>query len=581
MADKHGIPKIQPVEAMRSRLKGIDGKDYGAYQSLLGGYGYEDFELFIDQIPKDPYAPPHTGIYRARVPFSYTFLPRGLENSRIRRIAYRDFLARRFFRAAGDLTKHRGTGYSGLITVAEPGQAVLERSSVVMGEEFLELRFFIGLPAGGRIVKAGIAETMLFRELPEIIEGAFRKDRIDEESCLKHLGTAETCEYLRSRLEPLGLVCFAADDSVLPRKSGTSDEPLDREKAVPFRSPPSLRVGIPLPDGREIRGMGIPEGITLIVGGGYHGKSTLLQAIAAGVYNHIPGDGRERVVSNPRTLKIRSYSGRFVEKVNISPFIDNLPSGDNTTAFSTENASGSTSQAAALMEGLEAGAEVFLMDEDTCASNFMIRDEKMQKLVRKADEPITPFIDRARQLYSDIGVSAVLVLGGSGDYFSAADTVIQMNRYVPLDVTDAARKIAAASPVTRQREGEAAEIDPGRRIPVSGCIDPLNRYGKKSVYAKEVYRICFGKSVIDLTDVEQLLELSQTKGLMHALQFVDRYIDDKTSLGGMLEQLRCLLEEQGLDVLSDRITGNLAEFRMLELACTLNRMRTLQITGNR
>jgi predicted ABC-class ATPase len=317
-------------------------------------------------------------------------------------------------------------------------------------------------------------------------------------------------------------------------------------------------------------------GITLIGGGGYHGKSTLLQTIAQGIYNHVPGDGREQAVTNSRALKIRAYSGRYVEKVNIAPFISNLPGGTDTSAFSTENASGSTSQAASLIEGLEAGAEVLLMDEDTCASNFMIRDKKMQQLVHKEDEPITPFIDRARQLFSQQGVSTILVLGGSGDYFEVSDTIIQMKAFIPVDVTEAAHEIERSSPAKRKSESLDTDITPRERIPLPHSIDPINQYRKRSVYAKEVNRIAFGRFVIDLADIEQILELEQTKGIMHALEYIDKYVDGNRSLAQVLECLQEDIETKGLDVLSPRISGNLAYFRPLELACALNRLRSLR-----
>ena len=174
-----------------------------------------------------------------------------------------------------------------------------------------------------------------------------------------------------------------------------------------------------------------------------------------GIYSHIPGDGREYVATDPKAVKIRAEDGRFVEKVNISPFIKSLPLLRDTLRFSTDNASGSTSQAANIMEALEMGARVLLIDEDTSATNFMIRDRRMQELVQKAHEPITPFIDKVRQLYQDQRVSTILVMGGSGDYFEAADTVIWMNNYRPFAVTRESpgdrRKISGPSSGRRRR----------------------------------------------------------------------------------------------------------------------------------
>ena len=327
-----------------------------------------------------------------------------------------------------------------------------------------------------------------------------------------------------------------------------------------------------LPHAGKIQGMGIPKGITLITGGGYHGKSTLFSALEVGIYNHISGDGRERCVSNAQAVKIRAYN-----ETDISPFIKNLPFQKDTTSFCTGNASGSTSQAANIIEAIEAGAEVFLMDEDTCATNFMIRDSKMQQLVNKEDEPITTFIDKVKQLYLEKNISTVLVLGGVGDYFDVSDHVIQMIDYLPLDVTSRAHKIAEQFPAKRAIEDEAYPFTVLERIPISESIDPLNEYGKFAIHAKEVHRLNFGKQVLDLTDLEQLTELSQTKALGYAMEYAKKFIDKKTPLHEVVHRVIKDIDENGIDVISDKISGHFAWFRELELAFTLNRLRGFDV----
>lgn len=573
---------MQNKETIKVKLNAIDGRDYGAYQSLIGAYDYPRFKLLIDQIPKDPYAPPHTGIYRVQVPCDYVRTPPRLMKSKVKEVAFRDFLARRFFKASTEISKgRRGTGYSGIITINEPGQAILKRSSVVINNQFIEVRLFLGLPAAGRNINSRIAEEMILEELPRIVELALFKGNIDQETLNRHIETAEDAEYLRKEIEQLGLVAFIADGAMLPRKSGTSDMPLDQKLAVPFRSPETLQVEIELPNAGTVRGMGIPKGITLIVGGGYHGKSTLLSTIELGIYNHIPGDGREKCVSNVHTVKVRSYSGRYVEKVDISTFIKNLPVQKDTTAFSTENASGSTSQAATILEAIEVGAKVLLMDEDTCATNFMIRDEKMQKLVKKDDEPITTFIDKAKQLFSERDISTILVLGGAGEYFDVSNQIIQMNTYVPLDVTEKAHEISRMSLTKRKSEDEGYPINPRERIIVPNSIDPYNKHHKKSIYTSEVYRIHFGKTIIDLTDVEQLVELSQTKAIGQAIVYLNKYVNGKRTLKEILNLLMIELEKEDLDILSDKISGHFAEFRGFELAFAINRLRGIEMAQNR
>ncbi|MGD9487185.1 MAG: ABC-ATPase domain-containing protein [Calditrichaceae bacterium] len=565
-------------DILKQKLAAIDGKDYAAYQSLSGIYEFNLFTLIIQRIPKDPYAPPHTGIYRIQVRRDDQRVVGLNIKSKLQKTACADFLARYFFNACQKISKGiRGTGFSGLITINQPGQAILERNSVVITDDMIETRCFLGLPADGRKIISEIAENMLFNELPDIVNESFLDKNIDHKALREHIDAAEDAAYLRAYLDSLDLIAFIADNSILPRESGTSDKPMSGKSAIPFSSPAGLIREIELPHAGKVKGMGIPGGITLITGGGYHGKSTLLKALETGIYNHIPGDGRERCVSNAQTVKIRAYGGRSVVKTDISPFIKNLPFQKDTTSFCTGNASGSTSQAANIIEAIEAGAEVLLMDEDTCATNFMIRDHKMQQLVNKNDEPITTFIDKVRQLYVEKNISTVLVLGGVGDYFDVSDQVVQMINYRPLDMTSRARQIADMFPAKRKVEDEAYPFHIRERIPISDSIDPLNQYGKFAIYAKEVHRLNFGNQVIDLTDLEQLTELSQTKALGYAIEYAKKYIDKKTSLREVVHLVIKDMDRNGIDIISDKISGHFAWFRGLELAFALNRLRGFDV----
>jgi predicted ABC-class ATPase len=322
--------------------------------------------------------------------------------------------------------------------------------------------------------------------------------------------------------------------------------------------------------------MGIAKGVTLIVGGGYHGKSTLLNALELGIYNHIPGDGRESVISVAETVKIRAADGRSIKKTDISPFIHNLPLGAGTTAFTTANASGSTSQAANITEALEAGARVLLLDEDTSATNFMIRDHRMQRLVNKEKEPITPFIDKVKQLHRDKGVSTILVMGGSGDYFDVAQRVIQMSDYQPADVTDIAHQIAAQFPTGRMAEGGRQFGEISERIPLKDGIDPT-RNQRVKISAPRLRDIRFGRTNIDLGDIEQVVDISQTRAIGRAIEYATRYMDGRRTLRQVIMMVMADIDRHGLDILTPYCTGDLARFRAIELAGAINRMRTLQI----
>ena len=563
---------------IEKKLASINGQDYAGYQSLLGTFDYTLFKLIVQQIPKDPYAPPHTGIYRIQVQRADDRIVNLKIDSKIQRVAFADYLARHFFQASETISKGiRGTGYSGIITINQPGQTILERNSVIITDEVIEVRCFLGLPGDGRKINSAIAKQMLLIELPDIVKESLLDENTDHKTLQRHIAVTEDAEYLRRKLDSLGLVAFIANNSILPRESGTSDKPLADKTAIAFTAPESLTHEIELPHAGCIQGMGIPKGVTLIAGGGYHGKSTLLSTLEAGIYNHIPGDGREYCVSSMQTAKVRAYSGRSVVKTDISPFINDLPFGQNTTSFITENASGSTSQAANIVEAIEAGVEILLMDEDTCATNFMIRDYKMQQLVNKEDEPITTFIDRVKQLHLERDVSTILVLGGVGDYFDVSDIVIQMINYLPFDVTFKAHQIAAMSSTRRKDEGEVYPFKLHERIPIPDSIVPRNAYGKFAIYAKEVHRLIFGKYAIDLTDLEQLIELSQTKALGYAIEYAKKYMDGKATLREVVERVIADIDENGLDVISDKISGHFAWFRGLELAFAINRLRGFDV----
>ena len=565
-------------DILKQKITAIADKDYVNYQSLLGSYDFSLFNLIIQHIPKDPFAPPATGLYRIRLRRDDQRIINYKTTSKTQTIAFADYISRLFYQACEKLAnERRGTGYSGLISINQASQIIIERSNVVVTDDIIEIRCFLGLPANKRIVQSDIAIDMFFNILPEIVNAALLKENIHYQDLQKHIETAEDAEFLRDKLDSLDLIAFVANDSILPRESGVSDKPLCDKKIIPFSAPESLMHKINLPHAGTVKGLGIRKGVTLIVGGGYHGKSTLLQALEMGIYNHIPGDGREFCVSNSKSVKIRAYSGRRVVKTDISTFINHLPFEQDASSFSTENASGSTSQAVNILESLEIGADVLLMDEDTCAINFMTRDSKMQKLVNEDDEPITTYIDKVKQLYIENNVSTVLVLGGVGDYFSVSDCVIQMKNYLPIDVTDKAYKIVKDFPLKRHSESQTKPISIQDRVPIAKSIDPINDNGKFSIYAKEQDRLYFGGNVVDLTDVEQLMELSQTKALGYAIDYAKKYMTNENSLHEVVEKVEEDIEARGLDVISDEMSGYFSRFRYFELAFAINRLRNFDV----
>ena len=556
-------------------LFSMDGKSYSAYKSLKGEYKFPKYVLAIDHVQSDPYAPPSR--MRIIMDRKISGIPYELTDTKEKNIAVSDFLTRNFYK---EIQKNgndsSGTGGSGRIFIDRCGQEILERTSVLIKEDKIEVRFEMGMPARGRRIMGKAAQKIIFEQLPKIVEKSIIYDNLKKEALKEQIVLVLDQEYIRKVLKEKELVAFVANDSILPRENGISDKPM--KNAVKFKSPEKFEITLNLPSGKKLSGMGIPKGITLIVGGGYHGKSTLLAALERGIYNHVAQDGREFIISETDAVKIRAEDGRNVEKVNISGFINNLPGNKDTIAFSTENASGSTSQAANVAEALEYGTSLLLIDEDTSATNFMIRDGRMQKLVAKEKEPITPFIDRVKELYDNFGVSTILIIGGSGDYFDVANHVIMMDEYVPKDVTKKAKEIAKS-------DGNKREFSPNdkfqgitQRIPLKKSFSQSGKLDKTK--AKGKYSILYGKELIDISGLEQLVDDSQTNCIAVMIDyFKNKVLDEKLTLSQATDRIYEKIEKDGLDSISSYTghPGNLALPRKQEFCGTVNRYRKLKI----
>lgn len=567
---------MQRKEKLLQKLNRIDGRGYNAYNDVKGSYDFESFTLHVDHVQRDPFASP--SLLRVEVSSkNASFPPELLKNSQ-RVTALEDYVARAFKNSIDKKVKGvGGSGHSGTFRIDSGGQEVLERTCVNIHEGNVELRFQVGLPAHGRRVM-GKAATAMFRDIiPVLVESSCFYSNLSGDDLREHVETYEDAEHLRGELSGMGLVSFIADGSILPRESGVSQHPL--KDAVAFKSPDSMSVTIETPNHGPITGMGIREGVTLVVGGGYHGKSTLLNAIERGVYNHVLGDGREFVVTDALAVKIRAEDSRNIERVDISSFIHEPPGIIDTSEFSTENASGSTSQAANIIEAMEAGSKVLLFDEDTSATNFMIRDQRMQKLVSKEKEPITPFIDRIMELCTDHGVSTIMVMGGSGDYFDAADNVLMMDSYTAHDVTEGARRVADDFPVKRMKEVKSP-FKFKKRCPEHDSIKAFK--GRKlKLGSKGKSTVVMGRSMIDLSQVEQLVDESQTRTIAHAIHYASKkHMDGERTLGEVLDLLEADMDEKGLDVFAahpGRHPPNFARPRRFEIVAAINRLRTLKV----
>ena len=561
---------------LKKQLSSLNNKSYGLYKTISGKYLFKDYVLSIDHIQGDPFASPSS--IRIKITQNVAGFPSELFNKKYKKIALEDYITRLFynniFRIA---SKGSGSGKSGLMLISKCDQEVIERTCVLINEEEIQVRFKVGFPARGRSILSSELEKILFEYIPKIIDNSLKYDNLDKNKIKSVIDLSEDQNYIRSKLQELNLVAFVANGSILPRESGISNKPL--KNSIKFKSPSNLQVELNLPNRGKIIGMGIKKGITLIVGGGYHGKSTLLKALELGVYNHIIGDGREYVITDDSAIKIKSEDGRSIKDTDISLFINNLPNSKDTKKFNSENASGSTSQAANIIEGIESDTSLFLIDEDTSATNFMIRDRLMQRLVNKDKEPITPFIHVVKDLYTQLDISTILVVGSCGDYFNVADCVIQMDEYEVTDVTSIAKDISSNFiSEERQNSQNHISIDFDRKIK-KGTIS-ADYKGNVKIKSIGTDSLCINKDIIDLKSLEQIVDPEQIDALGYIMKLAeDKIINNNKTLQEIVTDVLDFINKNGLISISSSSYGNgtLSMPRKQEIISCFNRYRNLKL----
>ena len=568
---------MKTAAQLRGDLRDIDRRSYPAYKSLAGSFGFGGYILHIEHVQGDPFAAPSR--LRVEVSRRTAAFPDRLCQSPVDRRALADCLLRRFDRQAGRFSfQAKGSGKSGVIAVSRCGQEVLERTACEITDQAVHLRFEVGFPANGRTINAPELEKILFEYLPVCVEQSLFYAKLPKGEAEEAVFLAEDQAYIRQELERRHLAAFVADGAVLPRESGVSDRPM--AGAVPFAAPETMAVELDLPHRGRLRGMGVPEGITLIAGGGYHGKSTLLKALERGVYDHVAGDGREYVITRSSALKIRAEDGRKITNTDVSLFINHLPNGRDTVRFSTLDASGSTSQAANIIEGIESGSRVLLIDEDTSAANLMARDGLMRLAIAPDKEPITPFLERVSDLYKKAGVSVILVVGSCGDYFHVADKVLQMDAYRALDITDRTRALLEGRPGVDPAPDFRLPAD-RRTLPIAGAVQTRRNYRGSGTVQERLKVRRLGKTAfslggedLDLRYVEQLVDGEQTQALACILRYVrERWTGQQVNVREVVDQVERILETEGLaGICGERtVPSGLAMPRRQEIFACLNR----------
>ncbi len=574
-----------------NRLTRLEGKSFGQLKSMAGLTSeFETFKLKFEHIQGSPGAHP-ASIFRVSVDLVDAGYKGQWTSTPVRKLAISDFLIRKFKKGIMKFAKqNRGVEGTGSFHTIELGQAILERDCVEITSDNIFLWFIFSFPSrSGGGGKLDVQETliMLQQELSAIVAYALRPENYSQrtiQALEKHIQCTEDWHAIQDKLKDAGLVAFIADKALLPRKSGKDDCPME-SGVVPFESPKTLRVTFNLPGSRNITGLGIPAGVTVITGGGYHGKSTLLQSVTSGIYPKIPDDGRQYVVTRKDAVCIQAEEGRSVKGVNISPFIVSLPKGRKTDRFSTNDASGSTSQAASIIEAIETGAGTLFFDEDSCATNLLVRDEAIERILPLDREPIRPLVLSVRSLWKHHGISSVFVVGGLGAFLKQADTIIMMDDYCCYDISEKVRKEFGPvhDPAVKIVLPESLRalsndnFDPGylnkrmkKKVPVR--IKPLRGAPRKLEY---------GMDLIEMDAIEQLEGIPQVRTIGLLLLLIREEMvngkGEKRNVRQWIEWLDGLIKQKGIAALNQTYRGIHAMPPLWTVAAAINRARSLKL----
>ncbi len=581
------------MNTLKTLLNSLKGQSYQAIQKITGFFHFPQYDFHFIRIQGSPGANP-ASIAVINWSIADSEIPQSFFQSSWNRLALADFLIRRFNLAITQFAKqNRGREGSGSFHTIELSQKILERDSVLFSEQEIEVRFILSLPgknSGRGQFDAEQAWIMFEQELQNIVEySLFYKnyDKAAKQLLENYIEIQNTRQQIKSYLIKKGYCVFINNGARLPRQSGVDDLPADKDKITSFQSPSSLLLDIPLSNNKSIQGMAIKQGITCITGGGYHGKSTLLQAVLAGVYAHIPGDGREYIVTRDDAFFVCAEAGRSIKNVDISPFIGLLPNGISTRQFSTDNASGSTSQAASIVEAAQSGSALLLFDEDCSASNFLIRDELIKRVLGATADPIKPLYSTLRSIWQQQAISMIFVVGGLGAFLQKADLCLVMENYQCKDITAKVRKKLGK---IIEDEKTALNFSTERKLSLDN-FDPA--YTNQRLQKKIAHRIKplrnaprqleYGMDLINLDTLPQIAESAQVLSMGYCLLKIREAMQahgNPQEINYWLDWLYCKLEKQGLSFLQPDYPGMLSLPRKYEVAAAINRIRSLKIVKN-
>lgn len=565
-------------------LAGLDGQPFSEYQQLVGDFDFSRYVIKcsrIDLNSSDALAP----VFSIRIPQTIAEIPEYLFDTPVRRTAMEDLLLRRLADHIGAVANYDHNGIARRhIHSAAPNQKILPRNALLLTSEYIEVYVRITLPTQQVIVEGepvvsidgDMAQHIFFDDLPEIVSNSLLYCNIDAAEADRFVNNMEDADHLRQHLAASGQVSYLAEGAMISRMAG-SDLP-DYENLLPMEMDEELIEEVDVPHAGTVRGMGVPTGLTLVLGESDSGRVELMNAIAQGIYNHIPGDGRERIVTVADAVNIRSEVGRPIQQVDISAFAEEFPDGSNPASCSTVSAGAFTSQAASTVEALEAGARVLLYDEHSSSSTFLSSDTRVTPLLGKSSRNTLAAI--ARRMVDELGISMV-VAGSSlvAEFIPIADKILKVENFRISDITEEAKALEIAVPEAAGETVNLGSMLSRARWAMPSSIDPSIGREDLVILAEDADFLQFGRSLVDLDGVSQLADADQTRAIGFVLYYAKlRYMDEGYSIREILDLVDRDLSNEGLNTLVRELRGDLARPRRYEVAATLNRLPSFRVS---
>ena len=557
-------------------IKGLEGKPFSEYIKLIGDFDFSRYVLKISRVQDEQDEQPTLLIIRA--PQSIANFPAHLFNTPIRRTALEDILTRKIAAQIDSIARYDEDGVSRRsLSIACPGQKILPRSSMVVTEEYVEARIYVDLPSRQGLTQSDIVRDIFFEDLPQIVNSTLIFCNTDENELENFVDLMEDADRVRQILPTRGWVSYLAEGAMLCRL-GHSDLP-DFNRIIPLAIDSDLILEVEVPNTGSVRGIGIPAGITVILGDAYSGRIELMRALASGVYNHIPGDGREMVITVPDAVYVAAEAGRSIQKVDVSPFITELPSSADPKHYTCPQADRTAAQAASTVEAMEVGARVLMFDESESCAEFLGSDSRLAYVSGGSKRNVTPLALRARQIADEMGIS-IVVAGSTSvtEFIPIADTVLRIHDFKIQDVTKQAKQIAITVDTAGTEPAEIGNLLEKGRWVAPSSIDPSTGCRDAKIAAPETHLLEFGRSLIDLSQNAQLADIHQTKTIGRILYYAkNRYLEESRPIREVLDLVDRDLSTEGLESLSRDLQGDLARPRRYEIAAALNRLETLRI----